>query len=71
MGAIVEQANGSPEPDNSPTHRNIIISADSGALVISEGTVELWATASFARAWFFDALGEASVANDPDGGAGR
>jgi hypothetical protein len=66
MNANVEQPNGSPAPDNSPPPRNIIISADSGALVISEGTVELWATASFARAWFSDALGEAGVANDPD-----
>jgi hypothetical protein len=66
MNANVEQPNGSPAPDNSPPPRKIIMSADSGALVITEGTVELWATASFARAWFSDALEEAGVANNPD-----
>ena len=35
-------------------------------MVIAEGTVELWATASFARAWFSDALEEAGVVNDSD-----
>jgi hypothetical protein len=64
MNDNVQQPNGSPAPDDSPPPRNTVISVDSAALGITEGTVELWATASFARAWFSDAQEEAGVVND-------
>ena len=66
MNAEREQPNGSPAPDKSPPPRKTIITPDTGSLSLIERTVELWATSSFARAWFSDAQREASITNDAD-----